>query len=86
MPRICNCILNVLIHIKDIAVHSHFLIAIIDNFRRDEDAAVTVDWVVLTAGLVTFAIAVVLTIQTSLETGATSISTGVPSAVSALLP
>ncbi len=65
---------------------SHPLLSIINDFQRDEDAAVTVDWVVLTAGLVSFAIAVVLAIQTSLESGATSISTEVTTSVSTLLP
>lgn len=34
------------------------------RFHRDEDGAVTVDWVVLTAGLLILGIVVVLSIQT----------------------
>lgn len=37
----------------------------IRNFRRSEDGAVTVDWVVLTAAIVALAGAVVLTIKGS---------------------
>ncbi len=33
------------------------------NFRRDEDGAVTVDWVVLTAALVGLGVAVLATIS-----------------------
>ncbi len=35
----------------------------IQNFRRDEDGAVTVDWVVLTAALVGLGVAVLATIS-----------------------
>ena len=37
----------------------------IKNFRRDEDGAVTVDWVVLTAAVVGLAIAAYTAIETS---------------------
>lgn len=36
------------------------------NFRKDEDGAVTVDWVVLTAGVVAVAIGVGVFLQGSL--------------------
>ena len=36
----------------------------IKNFRRDEDGAVTVDWVVLTAAVVGLAVAAYNSIQT----------------------
>ena len=44
------------------------------RFRKDEDGAVTVDWVVLTAATVTFGIAAALTIQDGSDnlTGETS--------------
>ena len=48
----------------------------IKNFRKDEDGAVTVDWVVLTAAVVALAGAAYTSIQTG-ATGLTSnISTG----------
>lgn len=40
----------------------------IKNFRNDEDGAVTVDWVVLTAALVGIAIAVLTTVDTGMTT------------------
>ena len=43
----------------------------IKNFRNDEDGAVTVDWVVLTAAVVGLAIAAYSSIQTG-ATGLTS--------------
>jgi Flp pilus assembly pilin Flp len=43
----------------------------IANFRKDEDGAVTVDWVVLTAAVVGLAVAAYSTI----ETGATALTT-----------
>ena len=42
----------------------------IKNFRKDEDGAVTVDWVVLTAAVVGLAIAAF----TSIETSATALT------------
>lgn len=42
----------------------------IKNFRKDEDGAVTVDWVVLTAAVVGLAVAA----YTSIETGATRLT------------
>ncbi|MEW9922212.1 Flp family type IVb pilin [Marimonas sp. MJW-29] len=42
----------------------------IKNFRRDEDGAVTVDWVVLTAAVVGLAVAA----YTSIETGASNLT------------
>ncbi len=51
----------------------------IKNFRKDEDGAVTVDWVVLTAAIVGLAIVAFKTIgdntQTMTNNIATSIST-----------
>ena len=42
----------------------------IKRFRKDEDGAVTVDWVVLTAAVVGLAVAA----YTSIETGATDLT------------
>ena len=42
------------------------LMNLIARFRKDEDGAVTVDWVVLTAGVVAVAIAVGAFLQCSL--------------------
>ena len=43
------------------------------TFAKDEDGAVTVDWVVLTAAVVGLGIAGVATIQTGIGTAATNI-------------
>ncbi|PZX19684.1 hypothetical protein LX81_00141 [Palleronia aestuarii] len=43
------------------------------NFRRDEDGAVTVDWVVLTAAIVGLGIAVLA----SVRTGVTNLGTDI---------
>lgn len=51
----------------------------IKNFRRDEDGAVTVDWVVLTASIVGLGIAVITTVAA----GATDYSTSVGAQLSA---
>ncbi len=40
----------------------------IKNFRNDEDGAVTVDWVVLTAAVVALAVAVSTTIGGAVDT------------------
>jgi Flp pilus assembly pilin Flp len=46
----------------------------IKNFRADEDGAVTVDWVVLTAAIVGLGIAVLTSVSNGAETLATDIS------------
>jgi len=48
------------------------------NFRRDQDGAVTVDWVVLTAAIVGLSIAVIAIVGK----GATDKSTGLGVAIS----
>ena len=40
---------------------------ILNNFRNDEDGAVTVDWVVLTAAIVGLGIAVLTTVGTGVN-------------------
>jgi len=44
------------------------MIKFIKSFRNDEDGAVTVDWVVLTAAVVGLAIAAYTTIETNATT------------------
>ncbi len=51
----------------------------IKNFRRDEDGAVTVDWVVLTAAIVGLGIAVL----TSVGQGTTALGDKISSQLSA---
>ena len=46
------------------------MIKFIKNFRKDEDGAVTVDWVVLTAAVVGLAVAA----YSSIESGATNLT------------
>ena len=58
------------------------MIKFIKNFRNDEDGAVTVDWVVLTAAVVGLAIAA----YSSIETGATDLTAKTGSFLSAQDP
>jgi Flp pilus assembly pilin Flp len=44
------------------------MIKFIKNFRKDEDGAVTVDWVVLTAAVVGLAVAAFTSIETASTT------------------
>jgi Flp pilus assembly pilin Flp len=46
------------------------MMKLINKFRKDENGAVTVDWVVLTAAVVGLAVAA----YTSIETGATELT------------
>ena len=50
------------------------LFAQIKNFRNDEDGAVTVDWVVLTAAIVGLGLALMVSVGNSTETLANKIS------------
>ncbi len=50
-------------------------------FMKDEDGAVTVDWVVLTAAIVGIALAVVAVIRTSLNAAATQIASSISAAM-----
>jgi Flp pilus assembly pilin Flp len=47
----------------------------IKNFRAEEDGAVTVDWVVLTAAIVGLGIAVILAVRTGTVNMASDIGT-----------
>jgi Flp pilus assembly pilin Flp len=46
------------------------------RFRTDEDGAVTVDWVVLTAAIVGMGVAVMTTVKSGTSSVATKISQG----------
>jgi len=50
------------------------------NFIRDEDGAVTLDWVALSAGVVLLGIAVVAALQTPLTSAVSQISTNLGTA------
>jgi len=56
---------------------------LINAFVKDEEAAVTVDWVVLTAAVVGLAIAVAATMQTALDDAASTISSNLQVVVGA---
>jgi Na+-driven multidrug efflux pump len=58
---------------------------IVSHFTKDEDAAVTVDWVVLTAALVLVAGGVVAVVETALGSSGTAISSGIVSTVASAL-
>jgi len=53
------------------------MIKFIKKFRKEEEGAVTVDWVVLTAAVVGLGVAGVSTVQGGVDTLAASISAGV---------
>jgi len=55
------------------------MIKFIKKFRKEEEGAVTVDWVVLTAAVVGLGVAGVSTVSGGVDTLATSIKTGVSS-------
>lgn len=57
------------------------MIKFFKNFNKDEDGAVTVDWVVLTAAVVALAAAGVSTIQSGVSSAASTVSTNVGKAV-----
>lgn len=56
------------------------LLRIFQKVKDDEDGAVTVDWVVLTAGLVVFGSAVIANIAPSVKNGGHIISNNIISA------
>ena len=53
------------------------MIKFFKNFSKDEDGAVTVDWVVLTAAVVGLGVAGVATVSDGIGTVADNIETGV---------
>ncbi len=54
---------------------------LLNVFAKDEDGAVTVDWVVLTAAIVGIAIAIMVVIRNALNTTATQIADTVEGAM-----
>ena len=50
-------------------------------FAKDQDGAVTVDWVVLTAAIVGIALAVLVVIRSALNTTATEIGASIDGAL-----
>ena len=59
----------------------HNMLNFIKNFRADEDGAVTVDWVVLTAAIVGLGIAVLASVRTGATDMADNIQTELQTAV-----
>ena len=57
------------------------LLNIFKNFRKDEDGAVTVDWVVLTAAIVGLGLVVMTTVGGAIKTNATSVAGDITSTV-----
>ncbi|MEQ9258829.1 MAG: hypothetical protein RIG84_07000 [Roseovarius sp.] len=53
------------------------MIKFIKKFRNEEEGAVTVDWVVLTAAVVGLGVAGVSTVQSGVNTLSSTIQTGV---------
>ncbi|WP_424987745.1 hypothetical protein [Microbulbifer sp. S227A] len=58
------------------------MIKLLKNFRKDEDGAVTVDWVVLTAAVVALAGAA----YTAIETGSQTLTTNTGTFITAQSP
>ncbi|MCF1707280.1 hypothetical protein L0V05_00480 [Tabrizicola sp. J26] len=59
------------------------LIDIFKNFRKDEDGAVTVDWVVLTAAIVGLGLVVMTTVGGAISTNATTVASDITATVGA---
>jgi len=57
------------------------LFKLANKFSKDEDGAVTVDWVVLTAALVGIALAVISTISAGIDNASTDIRNELDSAL-----
>ena len=53
------------------------LFNLVKNFRNDEDGAVTVDWVVLTAAIVGLGIVVMGTVKGGISTLASNVSASI---------
>ncbi len=58
------------------------LFKLANKFSKDEDGAVTVDWVVLTAALVGIALVVIGTVKSGIEEASTDIKNELTSALS----
>jgi len=57
------------------------ILSFFKNYSKNDDGAVTVDWVVLTAAITIIAIAVVVTIKAGSDSSATIINSGISSYV-----
>ena len=58
---------------------------LINAFVKDEDGAVTVDWVVLTAAIVGIALAIIAVVNKGLTNAASSIAKGLSDAMTSAL-
>ena len=63
--------------------HTMKLLNIFKNFRKDEDGAVTVDWVVLTAAIVGLGLVVMTTVGGAIKEQATAVAGDVTAAQAA---
>ena len=70
-----------LIHRYD-PLEGHDMLKFIKNFRKNEDGAVTVDWVVLTAAVVGLGVAA----YSSINTGATTLTGNIGSYMATITP
>jgi len=59
----------------------HTMTKLLKVFAKDQDGAVTVDWVVLTAAIVGIALAILLVIRNALNTTATEIAASIDGAL-----
>ncbi len=59
------------------------LLNIFKNFRKDEDGAVTVDWVVLTAAIVGLGLVVMGTVGNAIKSNATTVASDITATVGA---
>ncbi len=57
------------------------LLDIFKNFRKDQDGAVTVDWVVLTAAIVGLGLVVMTTVGGAISNNATTVAGDITTAV-----
>ena len=57
------------------------LLNIFKNFRKDEDGAVTVDWVVLTAAIVGLGLVVMTTVGGAIKSNATAVAADIGTTV-----
>ncbi len=59
------------------------LLNIFKNFHKDEDGAVTVDWVVLTAAIVGLGLVVMTTVGNSIKSNASTVASDITATVGA---
>ena len=61
------------------------ILSLFSCFAKDDQAAVTVDWVVLTSAIIFLGVLVVSVVSSSLNSNAAAVSDGIVTAVSAAL-